>query len=147
MHVGYICIFVGISFGLAVGSAGQAFADKNNVYNYARRQWGRLHVTQEEIYQLEHLCCNFIQLPPCCRFFPGENGPEYVNKLVCYQTVEQHLIDQFMIIAGTSMVQAIYLFVIFLGSLLFCKLIDRWPQLVDGEGFKWNQNDDKELKT
>ena len=122
-----------VSLALSTTSTAQGFLDKKNVYFYARRQWTEMSLSEEIAYQWDHLCCNFNIGPPCCRFAPGTG--ECINELKCYDTVDQHLIEQFELIAITSMIQAIYLFIVFLMAALFCKLIDRYPKLFkDGSG-------------
>ena len=118
-----------VSLALSITSAAQGFSDKKNVYFYAQRQWRGMTLTQEISYQWDHLCCNFDLGPPCCRFAPGTG--ECINTLTCYDTVDDHLIEQFELIAITSMIQAIYLFIVFLISALFCKLINQYPKLLD----------------
>ena len=63
---------VGLALGLAVAGCAQGFADKENEYNYALRQWRALTNAQIIQFQTAHLCCNFDTLTPCCRFAPGQ---------------------------------------------------------------------------
>ena len=107
-------------------------------------------LTQEITYQWDHLCCNFDIGPPCCRFAPGTG--ECVNELKCYETVDHHLIENFQLIAITSLLHTIYLFIIFLLSALYCKLVDRFPRLFkesdgDRNGMELAENDGKRNDT
>jgi len=104
---------------LSVGSIFQTFADGRNVYNYALRQWRSMTATEERIVELELLCCNFIHMLPCCRFEPSALN-FCINNQVCFETVEQHLLDNFEIIKITSMIQMVWLSAVLLFSLGFC---------------------------
>merc|ERR1712176_1254655 len=112
-----ICLVVSLS--LAVGSVAQCFADEANVYNYALRQWRALTATQERVFEWDHLCCNFITIPPCCRFEPS--AERYcINEYVCYEKVEVHLLEQFELIKVTSMFHAIILGIVLLLAVSLC---------------------------
>merc|ERR1712045_1013588 len=143
-----ICLVVSLS--LAVGSVAQCFADEANVYNYALRQWRALTATQERVFEWDHLCCNFITIPPCCRFEPS--AVRYcINEYVCYEKVEVHLLEQFNLIRGTSMFQAIILGIVLVlsGSLcifLHCKEIREQKQLENGDKDTNNYTTKKETK-
>merc|ERR1712060_910559 len=104
---------------LSVGSIFQTFADGRNVYNYALRQWRSMTATEERIVELELLCCNFIHMLPCCRFEPSALN-FCINNQVCFETVEQHLLDQFQIIQITSIIQMVWLSGVMLFSFGFC---------------------------
>lgn len=125
----------GLALGLAIAGCAQAFADKYNEYNYARRQWTELSNNQILIFQQQNKCCNFDTLPPCCRFAPGQG--DCINTEVCYDQITDHLESQFELIAVTNLLQAIYLFVVFLLSALLCKVIERSPN------FSFRANDGK----
>merc|ERR1712045_626915 len=130
-----ICVVVSLS--LAVGSVAQCFADEANVYNYALRQWRALTATQERVFEWDHLCCNFITIPPCCRFEPS--AERYcINEYVCYEKVEVHLLEQFELIKVTSMFHAIILGIVLLLAVslcifLHCKEIREQKQLENGD--------------
>merc|ERR1712113_920866 len=119
------------------GSVAQCFADEANVYNYALRQWRALTATQERVFEWDHLCCNFITIPPCCRFEPS--AERYcINEYVCYEKVEVHLLEQFELIKVTSMFHAIILGIVLLLAItlcifLHCKEIREQKQLENGD--------------
>merc|ERR1712113_889077 len=130
------------------GSVAQCFADEANVYNYALRQWRALTATQERVFEWDHLCCNFITIPPCCRFEPS--AERYcINEYVCYEKVEVHLLEQFELIKVTSMFHAIILGIVLLLAVslcifLHCKEIREQKQLENGDE---NTTKKKEYKT
>jgi len=107
-------IFVSLSLVLAVASASQAFADIENVYYYAQRQWKALTVVEEELFQWERYCCNFDQIEPCCRF--GYGVTDCVNEYMCFERVKGPLTENFTIIAVTSLIHAFFLFVVTIGA-------------------------------
>merc|ERR1712176_727014 len=143
-----ICLVVSLS--LAVGSVAQCFADEANVYNYALRQWRALTATQERVFEWDHLCCNFITIPPCCRFEPS--AERYcINEYVCYEKVEVHLLEQFELIKVTSMFHAIILGIVLLLAVslcifLHCKEIREQKQLENGDKDTNNYTTKKETK-
>eukprot|EP01084_Bolivina_argentea_P318753 552865_1 len=99
---------------LAIASTAQAFADRGNVFHYARRQWNALTVVEERIFEWEHFCCNFDALEPCCRF--GYGVTDCVNEFMCFERVEGHLIENFNIIIITSTLHLINMFIITIGA-------------------------------
>merc|ERR1740123_654660 len=117
---------VSVALGLGIASAAQAFADSGNVFNYAQRQWRAMTITQTNTFQQTFLCCNFDTVMPCCR---RSGQGDCLNEFMCYEKVSPHLLENFNIIAGTSMVQSIYLFVVAIGSLLLCKFIEYKPKI------------------
>merc|ERR1712154_469039 len=85
----------------------------------------------------DHLCCNFITIPPCCRFEPS--AERYcINEYVCYEKVEVHLLEQFELIKVTSMFHAIILGIVLLLAVslcifFHCKEIREQKQLENGD--------------
>merc|ERR1719384_2417718 len=67
MLVTYV-VCLGITLALGIGACSQVKADDYNVHKYAMRQWWEMTVEQEQIYQHDHLCCNFDNIDPCCRW-------------------------------------------------------------------------------
>jgi len=96
---------LGLTLGLAAGSTAQAKADNDNIKLYAFRQWREMTYNQEAIYQHEHLCCNFDDIDPCCRWAVGEGECE--NEYICYDRVKPHLEAQFAIIGTCSVLHSI----------------------------------------
>jgi len=107
-----LCLVV--TLGLAAGSTAQATADTANIQQYAFRQWREMTYLQESIYQHEHLCCNFDDIDPCCRWAVGEGECE--NEYICFDRVRPHLEEQFALIGTCSVLHAIICSVVlFLG--------------------------------
>ena len=65
---------------------------------------------QEQIYQHDHLCCNFDSIDPCCRWAVGEGECE--NEYMCFDRVEPHLRTQFKIISNCAILQTVILAII-----------------------------------
>jgi len=94
-----------LTLGLAAGSTAQAQADTANIKLYAFRQWREMTYNQEAIYQHEHLCCNFDDIDPCCRWAVGEGECE--NEYICFDRVRPHLEEQFALIGTCSVLHSI----------------------------------------
>jgi len=102
------------------------------------------------VFEWDHLCCNFITIPPCCRFEPS--AERYcINEYVCYEKVEVHLLEQFELIKVTSMFHAIILGIVLLLAVslcifLHCKEIREQKQLENGDKDTNNYTTKKETK-
>merc|ERR1719204_1030220 len=125
-------VCIGSSLALGVASTAQAFADASNVYPYARRQWNRMTIQQTQTFQQSELCCNFDTVPPCCRFAAGSG--ECANENMCYDIVEQPLLDNFHLIGATSLLQTIVLFAVFVMALVLYKITESYPNWATKSG-------------
>lgn len=91
----------------------------------ARRQWNLLSNDQTNIIQVDELCCNFDTLSPCCRFAAGTG--ECDNSFTCFQVVDDHLLENFHLIAVTCLLQAIYLFGVAICAVVLYKYVEMRP--------------------
>lgn len=74
------------------------------------RQWWEMTVEQEQIYQHDHLCCNFDNIDPCCRWAIGEGECE--NEYMCFERIKPHLETQFRLIGSCAILHTAILAVI-----------------------------------
>ena len=65
---------------------------------------------QEQIYQHDHLCCNFDNIDPCCRWAIGEGECE--NEYMCFERIKPHLQTQFRLIGSCAILHTAILAVI-----------------------------------
>ena len=100
----------GITLALGIGAFSQVKADDYNVHLYAKRQWWDMTVEQEQIYQHDHLCCNFDNIDPCCRWAIGEGECE--NEYMCLERIKPHLQAQFKLIGSCAILHTCILAVI-----------------------------------
>lgn len=82
----------------------------SDVKSYASTQWYEMTYEQEQIYQHDHLCCNFDSIDPCCRWAIGEGECE--NEYMCFDRVKPHLRAQFKIIGNCAILQTVILAII-----------------------------------
>ena len=64
-------------------------------------------ITEEKTFEFDMRCCNFDSVEPCCRF--GYGVTDCVNEYMCFERVQGHLEENFMIIAITSLLHAVCL--------------------------------------
>merc|ERR1711971_1432468 len=111
---GYVlCLAVSLSMGIAAYS--QVKADDFNVKSYASTQWYEMTLEQEQIYQHDHLCCNFDNIDPCCRWAIGEGECE--NEYMCVERITPHLQTQFQLIGSCAVMDCIILAIVMVLSL------------------------------
>merc|ERR1719361_269197 len=114
-------VCLGITLALAIGATTQVKADEYNVALYAKRQWWEMTYEQEQIYQHDHLCCNFDNIDPRCRWAVGEGECE--NEYMCFERIKPHLQTQFRLIGNCAILHtAILACVMVLAVGLLCTL-------------------------